>query len=237
MLPRKARLGNEITWVGYAARYDGYGNGKRMSRYVAHSHSRRKQSSAPPSQQPRSRCHRQRGGPEPGSAQAERRRNNRLPRHHQSGRGKAFVHYLGRPLKRLTRADLRGTPSIALVDTQPGAGNNALPPGFVPSIVVDHHPPASSHCLCASLRRAAQVVGMASGVRPSAPGQPPTARSTRTLCLSSHHILRRGTLARAQLETGGEPHLTLLQRRLAPVSSVWTSTCFPPALKWAMSQR
>ena len=30
---------------------------------------------------------------------------------------------------------------IALVDTQPGTGNNALPPGHHVDIVVDHHPP------------------------------------------------------------------------------------------------
>jgi len=34
--------------------------------------------------------------------------------------------------------------AYALVDTQPGAGNNALPEGTVPSIVVDHHPPKAS---------------------------------------------------------------------------------------------
>jgi nanoRNase/pAp phosphatase (c-di-AMP/oligoRNAs hydrolase) len=31
--------------------------------------------------------------------------------------------------------------AVALVDTQPGAGNNSLPPGFVPHIVMDHHQP------------------------------------------------------------------------------------------------
>lgn len=30
---------------------------------------------------------------------------------------------------------------IALVDTQPRAGNNSLPPGRIASIVIDHHPP------------------------------------------------------------------------------------------------
>jgi nanoRNase/pAp phosphatase (c-di-AMP/oligoRNAs hydrolase) len=53
---------------------------------------------------------------------------------------KALVRYLGRPLRRLTGADLRQQVPVALVDTQPGAGNNALPPNSTPAIVIDHHP-------------------------------------------------------------------------------------------------
>ncbi|MBN2331862.1 MAG: DHH family phosphoesterase [Deltaproteobacteria bacterium] len=34
--------------------------------------------------------------------------------------------------------------AYALVDTQPGAGNNALPLGMVPAMVVDHHPRKAS---------------------------------------------------------------------------------------------
>ncbi|OGO37930.1 MAG: hypothetical protein A2W35_07990 [Chloroflexi bacterium RBG_16_57_11] len=34
--------------------------------------------------------------------------------------------------------------AIGLVDTQPGAGNNNLPPEFVPQIVIDHHHPLRS---------------------------------------------------------------------------------------------
>jgi nanoRNase/pAp phosphatase (c-di-AMP/oligoRNAs hydrolase) len=34
--------------------------------------------------------------------------------------------------------------AIALVDTQPGAGNNNLPPEFIPQIVIDHHHPLRS---------------------------------------------------------------------------------------------
>jgi nanoRNase/pAp phosphatase (c-di-AMP/oligoRNAs hydrolase) len=52
---------------------------------------------------------------------------------------KALVRYLGYPLQRL--ADLGmppGTP-VALVDTQPGTGNNALPPNAPVAIVIDHH--------------------------------------------------------------------------------------------------
>lgn len=53
---------------------------------------------------------------------------------------KALVRYLGRPLRRLTDSDLRQSVPIALVDTQPGAGNNALPPKSTAAIVIDHHP-------------------------------------------------------------------------------------------------
>ncbi|OPX18701.1 MAG: hypothetical protein BZ151_13265 [Desulfobacca sp. 4484_104] len=38
----------------------------------------------------------------------------------------------------------RGQLAYALVDTQPGAGNNALPEGTIPSVVIDHHPPKAS---------------------------------------------------------------------------------------------
>ena len=53
---------------------------------------------------------------------------------------KALVHYLDHPLQRLTGADLRQSDAIALVDTQPGAGNNALPATSLATIVLDHHP-------------------------------------------------------------------------------------------------
>jgi nanoRNase/pAp phosphatase (c-di-AMP/oligoRNAs hydrolase) len=52
---------------------------------------------------------------------------------------KALVRYLGRPLRRLTDSDLRQSARILLVDTQPGAGNNALPPEASVAAVLDHH--------------------------------------------------------------------------------------------------
>lgn len=52
---------------------------------------------------------------------------------------KALVRYLGRPLKQLTDDDLRRASHVALVDTQPGAGNNPLPADRIPSVVIDHH--------------------------------------------------------------------------------------------------
>lgn len=53
---------------------------------------------------------------------------------------KALVRYLGQPLHHILNADLLSGRPIALVDTQPGAGNNALPPELNPLIVLDHHP-------------------------------------------------------------------------------------------------
>jgi nanoRNase/pAp phosphatase (c-di-AMP/oligoRNAs hydrolase) len=53
---------------------------------------------------------------------------------------KALVRYLGCPLQRLRGSDLRQSAPVALVDTQPGAGNNALPPTSTATIVIDHHP-------------------------------------------------------------------------------------------------
>lgn len=53
---------------------------------------------------------------------------------------KALLRYLGFPLRRLTNADLRSKMPIALVDTQPGAGNNAVPVQTKVAIVIDHHP-------------------------------------------------------------------------------------------------
>jgi nanoRNase/pAp phosphatase (c-di-AMP/oligoRNAs hydrolase) len=53
---------------------------------------------------------------------------------------KALMRYLEYPLRRLICFDPDPGVPIALVDTQPGAGNNALPPGWQPAIVLDHHP-------------------------------------------------------------------------------------------------
>jgi nanoRNase/pAp phosphatase (c-di-AMP/oligoRNAs hydrolase) len=53
---------------------------------------------------------------------------------------KALVRYLGYPLRLLTEAEACQSPSVALIDSQPGAGNNALPASSDATIVFDHHP-------------------------------------------------------------------------------------------------
>ena len=52
---------------------------------------------------------------------------------------RALMRYLDQPLRPLVDADLAGQAAIALVDTQPGAGNNALPTSSEVAIVIDHH--------------------------------------------------------------------------------------------------
>jgi nanoRNase/pAp phosphatase (c-di-AMP/oligoRNAs hydrolase) len=53
---------------------------------------------------------------------------------------KALVRYLGHPLRHLKDSDFHRADAVALIDTQLGAGNNPLPLGRSPTIVIDHHP-------------------------------------------------------------------------------------------------
>ncbi len=53
---------------------------------------------------------------------------------------RALIHYLDLPMKPFGQIELASFDTVALVDTQPGTGNNALPAGTVPDIVLDHHP-------------------------------------------------------------------------------------------------
>jgi nanoRNase/pAp phosphatase (c-di-AMP/oligoRNAs hydrolase) len=52
----------------------------------------------------------------------------------------ALVRYLQYPLQRLTRADLSPPVAIAVVDTQPNAGNSPLRRPADVAVVIDHHP-------------------------------------------------------------------------------------------------
>jgi nanoRNase/pAp phosphatase (c-di-AMP/oligoRNAs hydrolase) len=52
---------------------------------------------------------------------------------------RALVRQLGIDIKPLDSVDLREFDVFALVDTQPRAGNNSLPPHLKASIVIDHH--------------------------------------------------------------------------------------------------
>jgi nanoRNase/pAp phosphatase (c-di-AMP/oligoRNAs hydrolase) len=51
-----------------------------------------------------------------------------------------LIRYLGHPLEHLRNVSLCPSDHIALVDTQPGAGNNALPKDCPVAVVLDHHP-------------------------------------------------------------------------------------------------
>jgi nanoRNase/pAp phosphatase (c-di-AMP/oligoRNAs hydrolase) len=53
---------------------------------------------------------------------------------------KALIRELGRPLVRLSASHLQEPVLVALIDTQPGAGNNSLPKSVQPALVIDHHP-------------------------------------------------------------------------------------------------
>jgi nanoRNase/pAp phosphatase (c-di-AMP/oligoRNAs hydrolase) len=56
------------------------------------------------------------------------------------GENRAVVKYLGLNLRLCAEVDYGKFDLIATVDTQPGAGNNALPDTVLPDIVIDHHP-------------------------------------------------------------------------------------------------
>jgi nanoRNase/pAp phosphatase (c-di-AMP/oligoRNAs hydrolase) len=58
---------------------------------------------------------------------------------------KALVAYLGHPLQPLSLESLSTSLPVALIDTQPGTGNNALPQGHAVTIVIDHHPMIVDH--------------------------------------------------------------------------------------------
>jgi nanoRNase/pAp phosphatase (c-di-AMP/oligoRNAs hydrolase) len=53
---------------------------------------------------------------------------------------RALVRYLDLNLRHCDEVEFEKFDLIAMVDTQPGTGNNSLPPGIVPNIVIDHHP-------------------------------------------------------------------------------------------------
>lgn len=53
---------------------------------------------------------------------------------------RALVRYLDYPLRLLTETDLSDLPPLALIDTQPGAGNNPWRPEARVAVVIDHHP-------------------------------------------------------------------------------------------------
>jgi nanoRNase/pAp phosphatase (c-di-AMP/oligoRNAs hydrolase) len=56
------------------------------------------------------------------------------------GENRAMVDYLSLNFRRFEDVSVERFERIAVVDTQPGAGNNALPAEIQPTIVLDHHP-------------------------------------------------------------------------------------------------
>ncbi|MGB5527802.1 MAG: DHH family phosphoesterase [Gemmatimonadota bacterium] len=54
---------------------------------------------------------------------------------------RSLMEELGVPFARIETVDIAPETAIAMVDTQPGAGNNSLPPGRKATVVLDHHPP------------------------------------------------------------------------------------------------
>lgn len=58
---------------------------------------------------------------------------------------RAMLTYLNIKLVPVGEIAFDHTVLVALVDTQPGRPNNSLPDGFVPTIVIDHHPPYADY--------------------------------------------------------------------------------------------
>lgn len=61
---------------------------------------------------------------------------------------RALVKYLGLNLRQADQIDFHTFDLIAMVDTQPGTGNNCLPNEIEPDIVIDHHPCRKNTRLC-----------------------------------------------------------------------------------------
>jgi len=67
----------------------------------------------------------------------------------------ALLKYLGLNIKSLQGLNVAAFAAIAVVDTQPGAGNNGLGRDVIPDIVIDHHPkrPQSRKVAFSDVRR------------------------------------------------------------------------------------
>lgn len=53
---------------------------------------------------------------------------------------RSLMEELGVPFARIEGLEIEPGTACALVDTQSGSGNNSLPTGIVPTVVLDHHP-------------------------------------------------------------------------------------------------
>jgi nanoRNase/pAp phosphatase (c-di-AMP/oligoRNAs hydrolase) len=61
---------------------------------------------------------------------------------------RALVSYLGLNLRSMEQLDIHRFDLIAMVDTQPGTGNNSLDNAITPDIVIDHHSYRKATRLC-----------------------------------------------------------------------------------------
>lgn len=52
-----------------------------------------------------------------------------------------LLKFLGATMEPMDRVSFEDFPAVAVVDTQPGQGNNPVPPDLPVLIVIDHHPP------------------------------------------------------------------------------------------------
>lgn len=68
---------------------------------------------------------------------------------------RAIVRYLDLKLQRIECLDFSRFDIIAMVDTQPGSGNNSLPAALRPEITIDHHPMRNDtrRCTVTDIRR------------------------------------------------------------------------------------
>ena len=64
------------------------------------------------------------------------------------GENRALVQYLNLNLLQCSQIKFEQYDLIAVVDTQPGTGNNSLPQNTIPQIVFDHHPFKNTTRLC-----------------------------------------------------------------------------------------
>jgi nanoRNase/pAp phosphatase (c-di-AMP/oligoRNAs hydrolase) len=72
------------------------------------------------------------------------------------GENRALVNYLSLNLRQIKDIEFQKFDLIAMVDTQPGTGNNSLPEELTPDIVIDHHP-------CRHLTRRSPLIDIRSG--------------------------------------------------------------------------
>jgi nanoRNase/pAp phosphatase (c-di-AMP/oligoRNAs hydrolase) len=77
---------------------------------------------------------------------------------------RAMARELSIPMLSYDRLDLRVFRTIAMVDTQPSAGNNQLPPKIIPDIVIDHHLPVRKKTHKAAFKDVRDTTGATSTI-------------------------------------------------------------------------